>query len=210
MYSLSTVINPDVEIPRLREIMPATGRMNTRLVSRPKQTRVVITEFPKPWKQTHPISINFDLWGQLSRPQRDLMLLRQVSWLNSVKILKPDLYQGLTAAGLIGVLFELVQFDVIGVLTAGGLSTIAGAQIWRASRGPRPEMEADETAIRVAQRRGYSETEAAQHLLSAIEAIPRIEGRGSLTFTELIRAQNLRAIAGLSLTEVPGSVRRRD
>ena len=138
------------------------------------------------------------------------MLLRQVSWLTSVKIFKPDLYQGLTAAGLIGVLFELVQFDAIGVLTAGGLTAIAGSQIWRTSRGPRPELEADEAAIRVAQRRGYSETDAAQHLLSAIEAIPRLEGRNSLTFIELIRCQNLRAISGLSATGAPGSIRNQE
>lgn len=204
------MINPDVEISRLRELMPASGRMNTRLVSRPKQTYMILTKFPKPWKQTHPISINFDLWGQLSLPQRDLILLRQISWLTSVKLIKPDLYQGLIVAGLVGALFELVQFDAIGVLTAGGLTAIAGSQIWRTSRGPRAEIEADEMAVRVAQRRGYNEPDAAQHLLSAIESMPQIEGRSSLTFTELIRAQNLRAIAGLSLTETPGSIRNQN
>ena len=204
------MINPDVEISRLRELMPASGRMNTRLLNRPKQTQVILAKFPKPWKQTHPISINFDLWSHLSLPQRDLMFLRQVSWLTSVKLLKPDLYQGLTAAGVIGFMFELVQFDAIGVLTAGGLTAIAGSQIWRTSRGARPEIEADEAALRVAQRRGYTEKDAAQHLISAIEAIPMIEERSSLNFTELIRCQNLRTIAGLSTAGVPGSIRSQE
>ena len=67
---------------------------------------------------------------------------------------------------------------------------------------------ADEAAIRVAQRRGYSQTEAAQHLLSAIEAVAQIEGRPSLNFTELIRCQNLRAIAGLSPVGIPEKIKK--
>jgi hypothetical protein len=62
---------------------------------------------------------------------------------------------------------------------------------------------ADEAAIRIAQRRGYTESDAAHHLLSALDAIAEIEGRPSLNFTELLRCQNLRAIAGLSTVAVP-------
>jgi hypothetical protein len=83
------------------------------------------------------------------------------------------------------------------------LTAIATTQIWRGSRSSETQLNADEAAIRVAQRRGYSQTEAAQHLLSAIEAVAQIEGRPSLNFTELIRCQNLRAIAGLSPVGIP-------
>ena len=62
-------------------------------------------------------------------------------------------------------------------------------------------------AIKIAQRRGYNETEAAEHLLGAIEAVARLEGRSGLNFTDLIRCQNLRAIAGLSSVGVPQRIK---
>jgi GAF domain-containing protein len=76
------------------------------------------------------------------------------------------------------------------------------------SQSQKSELNADKTAISIAQRRNYSETEeAAQHLLTAIETVPRIEGRSGLDFSELIRCQNLRAImiAGFSPIAMPGN-----
>jgi hypothetical protein len=169
---------------------------------------VIDSPFPLPWNQERPIFINFDLWRRLSKPQRDLLLLRTVSWLTGVKWFKPDVYQGVVVAGLLGAMVELVQGDAVGVVVAGGLTGIALTRIWRTSRSSQSELNADEAAIRVAQRRGYTETEAAQHLLSAIEAVAQIEGRPSLNFTELIRCQNLRAIAGLSPVGVPDTLKQ--
>ncbi len=63
-------------------------------------------------------------------------------------------------------------------------------------------------AIRVAQRRGYSEVEAARALLQAIERVAEIENRTSLDFLELIRSQNLRAIAKLSPVVIPDNIRQ--
>ncbi len=51
--------------------------------------------FPLPWSQERQIYINFDLWRRLTKPQRDLLLLYQVSCLTGVKWLEPDIYQGL-------------------------------------------------------------------------------------------------------------------
>lgn len=93
----------------------------------------------------------------------------------------------------------------MGVAVAGGLSAIAAFRIWRTNKSQESELNADAAAIRIAQRRGYPEAEAAQHLLSAIEAVAKIEGRSGLDFTELIRCQNLRAIAGLSPVGMPES-----
>jgi hypothetical protein len=50
--------------------------------------------------------------------------------------------------------------------------------------------------------------EASENLLSAIEAVAKLEGRPSLNFTELLRSQNLRAIAGLSPLSVPNTIKR--
>jgi Protein of unknown function (DUF3318) len=201
------MINPEPEIRRLLDVMPASGRMSTKIASKPEQPQVIVTQLPLPWNRTRLIEINFDLWSRLPRPQRDLLLLRSISWLSGIQWFKPDLYQALVAGGAIGTIVELVQADAIGIITAGGLTVLAGTQIWRSNRQTQRELEADEAAIRVAQRRGYSEIDAARHLLSAIEAAARIENH-PLDFTELLRCQNLRAIAGISPVGVPEPLRR--
>jgi hypothetical protein len=201
-------MNPEPEIRRLRDLMPASGRMLTKIISKPQQTAVIETPFPMPWLRDRPIYINFDLWRRLPRPQRDMLILSIVSWLITIKWFKPDLYQGVVIAGLLGGMVELVQGDAVGVVVATGLSAIAGSQIWRSTRSCQTHLDADTDAIKVALRRGYTETEAAQHLLAAIESVAEIEGRLSLNFTELIRSQNLRAIAGISPVGVPESVRQ--
>lgn len=199
-------MNPDPEIRRLLDVMPASGRMKTTLVSKPGP-RVIECRSPRPWVQTQPVWINFDLWSRLPKPQRDLVILRTVSWLSASNWFKPDLYQGLTLAGVLGAVVEAFQADVVGIVVAGGLSAIAGVQVWRTSRSLQQELAADEAAVRIAQRRGYTEAEAAQHLLSAIGAIAKLEGQPSLGFNELIRCQNLRALAGLSRTSVPETLK---
>jgi hypothetical protein len=201
-------MEPAAEIQRLLDVMPASGRMMTKIVSKPQQAVIIDCPFPMPWVRERPIFINFDLWRQLPKPQRDLLLLRTASWLTGIRWFKPDLYQGVLLSGLLGAVVELAQGDAVGVTVAAGLSAFAGVQILRANRSSQTELEADEAAIRVALRRGYSESEAAGHLLAAIESVARIEGRTSLNFTELIRSQNLRAIAGISPVGVPNSIKR--
>ncbi len=201
-------MEPAAEIQRLLDVMPASGRMITKILSKPQQAVIIDSPFPMPWVRERPIFIKFDLWRQLHKPQRDLLLLRTVSWLTGIRWFKPDLYQGVVLSGLLGAVVELAQGDAVGVTVAAGLSAFAGVQILRANRSSQTELEADEAAIRVALRRGYSESEAAGHLLAAIESVARIEGRTSLNFTELIRSQNLRAIAGISPVGVPNSMKR--
>ncbi|MBD2665531.1 hypothetical protein B6N60_05256 [Richelia sinica FACHB-800] len=196
-------MEPSVEIRRLLDVMPASGRMMTKIVSKPEQNKVIDAAFPLPLSQDRPIYINFDLWRRLTKPQRDLLLLQMVSWVTGVKWLQVDIYQGVVLAGLLGGVVEAVQSDVVGIAIAGGLSAIASWQIWRRNKSNDAALNADTVAIRVAQRRGYSESEAAQHLLTAIETVAKIEGRSTLDFSELIRCQNLRAIAGLSPVGIP-------
>ena len=202
-------MNLDSEISRLLDIMPASGRMFCKIVSKPQQSKVIDAPFPVPWSwENRPIHINFDRWRQLSRGERDLILLRTVLTLTQIRWFKPDLYQGITLAGLIGVTAEVVQADILGIVVAGGLTAIAARQIWRSNRSVERELNADELAIKIAESRGYSEVEAATHLLSSIDAIAQLEGRKQLDFTDLIRSQNLKAKAKLSPIEVPASVRQ--
>ncbi|MBD2440679.1 DUF3318 domain-containing protein [Nostoc sp. FACHB-110] len=196
-------MEPSLEIRRLLDVMPASGRMTTKIVSKPEQAKVIDAAFPLPWNQDRPIYINFDLWSRLSKPQRDLLLLQKVSALTGVRWFKPDIYQGVVLLGLLAGLVESSQSDVVGVAVAAGLSAIAFWRIWRKNQSPESELNADVAAIKIAQRRGYAETEAAQNLLSAIETVAKIEGHSGLNFTELIRCQNLKAIALLSPVGIP-------
>jgi hypothetical protein len=175
-------------------LMPASGRMYCKIVST-DQPKVIAAKLPRPGQETRPIWINFDLWQQLTEPQRDLLLLSTVSWLLLIRWVKPDLYQGLVAAGVVGTLFELFQGNAAGIITLGGLTSLAAAQIWRKNRSFDLETAADEKAIQIAQRRGYSATTAAQSLIEAIEAVAKIEGRSNLSLNETLRCQNIRAFA---------------
>lgn len=201
-------MEPTAEIQRLLDLMPASGRMMTKIISKPQQPKVIDIPFPLPWNRERGIFINFDLWRQLTKPQRDLILLRSVSWVIAIRWFKPDLYQGLAAAGGLATCLELLQADAIGASVASLLTALAIRQLWRGYRSSQAEIAADEAALRVALRRGYSETEAARHLLTAIEAIAQIERRGNLNFIELIRIQNLKALAGLSPVGVPDSIKQ--
>lgn len=197
-------MNIEQEIRRLLDLMPASGRMFAKIVSKPQQSQVIDVPFPLPWKtNSRYLYINFDLWQRLSQPQRDLLLLRSVNSLIGIKWFKPDIYQGITLAGLVGLTAEIVQTDIVGIVVAGSLTAIASSRIWHQNRSLEKELEADEKAIKISLRRGYTEVDAAKHLLEAIEMIAKIERRRGLNFVELIRSQNLRAIANLSSVGIP-------
>lgn len=186
------------EIDRLLELMPASGRMYCKVISSPQQSQVMRLRLPLPNQETRPIWINFNLWHQLNQPQRDLLLLYGVSWLTSIQWFKPELYQGLTLAGAALTGLELLQSNAAGIITFASLTAVAFSQIWRQNRGSELEIAADEKAIQVAQRRGYPQSQAAQGLAEAIEAVAQIEGR-SLTFTEMLRRQRIQA----AITQIP-------
>lgn len=195
-------MTPEAEIPRLLDLMPASARMYCKLVSRPQQSQVLRYQPALPWGDRR-IEINFRLWQHLDTPERDLLLLRAVAWFDTTGLLKPGLCQGLTAAGLVGTALELMQADAVGILVAGALTTFAGLQVWQNTRGIPVEVAADREALKLAQRRGYSEQEAAKALLAGISQVAELERRPVLNVTELIRCQNLRQLAGESEIKVP-------
>jgi len=198
----------DQEINYLLDIMPASGRMYLKVVSKPQQSKVIEAPFPLPWNlESRPIYINFDLWKKLSRQQRDLLFLQGVSSLLQIQWFKPDVYQGVTLVGLAGITMQIMQGDAVGVVVAGSLTALAANQIWRKNRLMSRQLEADEKAILVALRRGYNQVEAATHLLEAIEVVAELENRPGLDFSELIRSQNLKAMANLSSVGVPPPMR---
>ncbi len=202
-------MNPEPsETSRLFDLMPASGRMMTKIVGKPQQSKIIETTLPWPWKNALVIYLNFDLWMDLPKAQRDLLMLRTVSWFSEIKWFKPSLNQGIFTVGLVGAISQISEADVVGILVAGGLSVIGLTRMWQSNHSTETELAADEMAIRVSTRRGYEVTEAANHLLQGIENVAKIEGRNHLSFTELIRYQNLKAIAGLSPVGVPETVRK--
>jgi len=202
------VVNPNAEISRLRELMPATARMKTKLMLNDRQINVIKAEFPRPWQQAHTVSINLDRWHQLAVAERDLLFLRTVCWVTLANVLKPNWYQALAGAGLAGGVVELLQGDAVGVVAATGVAALAGWQIWRGVSGPQTDIAADDKAVQVALRRGYDQADAATALIRAIEAVPPLEGRRVLTVNELVRCQNLRVLTGRSEFSVPESYPR--
>ena len=200
-------MNPEPEIRRLLDLMPASGRMMSKLVNQPGQRVVVDCPLPLPWVRDRPININFELWGLLPRPQRDLLMLRTVSWLGTIRWFQPNVNLGLVTIAALGLGVEVMQRDGMGIAVAGALGAIAVSRIWQSHHRSQLELEADEMAIKTAIRRGYSDTESAQHLLAAIAAVAQLEAR-SLSFIELVRCQNLRAIGGLSAVGTPSGIRQ--
>ncbi len=199
-------MNINEEISRLRDLLPASWRMTTSIKSKPEQPEAISSSQILPWKKGVQIGINFRLWRQLAEAERDLLVLHNVSWRLQTKWLQTGAYQGVAAMSLVGGIVEAVQGDVTGIAIAILLGTIGINQIVRGNKSSQVQVQADNEAIEIAQKRGYGEAEAARALLEAIPASARLMGRNTPEFTELIRCQNLRAIAGLSKTPIPDSV----
>ncbi|TYQ24877.1 DUF3318 domain-containing protein [Pseudanabaena sp. UWO310] len=196
-------MNINEEIARLRDLLPASWRMTTSIKSTSEQIEPIASLPILPWQKGAQILINFRLWRQLPEPQRDLLLLYEVSWRQQTRWLQTGAYQGVAAMSLAGGIVEAIQGDITGIAIAILLGTIGINQILRKNKSSQIQIESDREALEVAQRRGYREAEAARALLDGIPAAAKLAGRNTPEFTELIRCQNLRAIAGLSKTTIP-------
>ena len=199
-------MNINEEISRLRDLLPASWRMTTSIKSKPEQLEAISSSQILPWTKGVQIGINFRLWRQLAEAERDLLVLHNISWRLQTKWLQTGAYQGVAAMSIVGGIVEAVQGDVTGIAIAILLGTVGINQIVRGNKSSQVQLQADNEAIEIAQKRGYGEAEAARALLEAIPAAARLMGRNTPEFTELIRCQNLRAIAGLSKTPIPDSV----
>jgi len=201
------MMNVATEFQRLRDLMPASGRMQTKLVGKSDRNVTIDAPFPYPWNRQRKIYINPTYWQELPQPERDLLALRTVCWVMGVRWFQIDVYRGAALAGIVASVAEMIQADPLGIVATGGLTALALQQIWKQNQSSAQEISADEAAIHVAQRRGYEAEAAAQALLQAIEHSAELEGRTSLGFTELLRCQNLRTIAKLSNIPMPDSFR---
>jgi len=197
------MLDPSAEINRLKDLLPASWRMHTTIKSSLEQGQVIASTIPQPWQKTIKVMLNFSLWDKLSRVERDLLLLREVSLRQQTSWFQVGPYQAITVLAGVGVLIQLNQTDFSGAVIALLLGVVSGIQIWRKSHSERVQLQADLEAIKAAERRGYTEIAATQALLEAIAHCAQLEGRKKPTFMELLRSQQLRAILGESA--VPSS-----
>jgi hypothetical protein len=200
---MDSVTHPSSEINRLLDLLPASWRMHTIVTQRPDQPQVLTSTPILPWQQDTQVRINFRLWSSLTVNQRDLLFLGEVAWRQQSRWLRWGTYQlvGLFALG--GFLWETIEGDIGGIAVAVLLTAIAIKQIDREHKGTKVQIESDSEAIRIAQRRGYTDVVAARSLLEGIQAAARLEGRQVPEFRELVRCQNLRVMAGISQVTVP-------
>jgi hypothetical protein len=130
--------------------------------------------------------------------RQDLLLLSAVGHLLQFKWLQPNWYQGMAVAGLVGGWVEFTQGDAIGMVVSSGLALVGLRQLWQRSNESELALEADQKALQIAMRRDYTEVKAAEELYWAIVQVAEIESKRGLSFTELLRCQNLKAIAGIA------------
>jgi len=177
--------------------------MNTVIKSSLEQGQVISSTMPQPWQKTIKVMLNFSLWDKLSRVERDLLLLREVSFRQQTSWFRIGPYQAITGFAGVGAVLQLNQTDLAGAAIALMLGLISGWQVWRQSQSEQVQLQADLEAIKAAERRGYTEITATQALLEAIAHCAQLEGRTTPTFTELLRSQQLRAILGEAAVPSP-------
>jgi hypothetical protein len=197
------MLDPTAEINRLKDLLPASWRMNTVVKNSLEQGRVIASTVSQPWQSTVKVWLNFSLWERLSLVERDLLFLREVSLRQQTSWWQVGPYQGMTLLAWIGGVWQLQQGDFSGTAIALMLGVVSGLQIWRQSQSVQVQVQADLEAIKVAEKRGYTETAASRALLQAIAHCVQLEGRTTPSFVELIRLQQLRTILGESPVPMP-------
>ena len=196
-------MNPSDEIARLRDLLPAAWRMQTTVKIKNEQLAVISSRLQFTVAGAVQIYLNSRLWQELSPSQRDLIFLREVAWRQTTTWLKLGPFQGLALLGCTGLIIEAIDGDVMGIAIAILLTGVGAQQLLRRQRSAEIEVNADTEAIDIAQRRNYSEQDAAIALLEAIPAIAKLENRYKPSFTELLRCQNLRILTGQATVKMP-------
>jgi len=202
-------MTPAQEISRLADLLPASWRMATKIRNLPDQPQVIASTPILPWSPTSEVTINFKFWFQLSTTCQDLLLIREIAWRQQEKWFTVGTYQFVALGASLGMVAQLWQSDPVGVVASGGLLAIAARQLWQKNRSSETQLDADNETLKVAVKRGYTEIDAAKTLLEGIQFVAKLEGRNAPDFLELLRCQNLRAIAGLSNINIPSELRAR-
>ena len=174
-------MNINSEISRLLDVMPASGRMLTKIVSKSTQSEVIRIPFAFPWNRSKRlIYINFDLWYQLTEAQRDLLILRVGFHLQDVYSFKLNLNQFILSLGVLELFIKVLQRDTLGISIFGILIIIFTKQFWYGNQNIQKELDFDKDTIKASLKRGYRKDDAAKHLLEGIKKIAKLESHPKL------------------------------
>ncbi len=149
------------------------------------------------------IQIDLARWDQLALDQRNLLFWHEVARVQNNTIPKDGWEMAALAIGLGGAVGELWVQDALLLLLALGLCGVSGFRLWQKNNGQRTlkqAVEADEQAIALATRFGYSLPNAYKSLGSALKTLidqtprkrlrSRYEARLQALKQSAIRAKN--------------------
>ncbi|BAQ63992.1 DUF3318 domain-containing protein [Geminocystis sp. NIES-3709] len=120
------------------------------------------------------IQIDLAKWENLAIDQRNLMFWHEVARIQNDSIPREGWEMAALAIGLGGAVGELWVQDGLLLLLALGLCSISGYRLWQKNNGDKnlkEAIEADEKAIIIATRFGYSMKNAYQSLGSAFKTL---------------------------------------
>jgi Protein of unknown function (DUF3318) len=120
------------------------------------------------------IQIDLTKWENLAIDQRNLLFWHEVARIQNDTIPKEGWEMAALAIGLGGAVGELWVQDVLLLILALGLCGVSGYRLWQKNNGERTSkeaVEADEKAIALATRFGYSLPNAYKSLGSALKTL---------------------------------------
>lgn len=120
------------------------------------------------------IQIDLTKWENLAIDQRNLLFWHEVARIQNDTIPREGWEMAALAIGLGGAVGELWVQDGLLLILAVGLCGISGYRLWQKNNGERTfkeSIEADEKAISLATRFGYSLPNAYKSLGSALKAL---------------------------------------
>ncbi|MDX2272440.1 MAG: DUF3318 domain-containing protein [Cyanobacteriota bacterium] len=189
MYTIS-------EFDRLLQFLPIEIRPEVQIeIGTPDQSRIVQSLWRFPWQKYSRFAIDLSRWQRLGVDQQKLYFLREA--VMATELALGDnwsallLYPALIGAGSMGILVELQMGDNLGMGLAAGLAASAVFLLRKAEKGQKPQVSADEFAIRYASQNGYSSEQAASILLSALQQVAMLENRTKDDYDTIMRRRNL-------------------
>ena len=190
------------EFDRLIQFLPIEIRPEVQIeIGTPDQSRVVQALWRFPWQKYSRFAIDMNRWQRLTADQQKLFFMREA--VMATELALGDnwsallLYPALIGAGTMGVIVELQMGDNLGIGLATGLAATAVFLLRKAEKGQKPQIAADEFAVRYAAQNGYRAEQAASTLLSAIQQIAVLEDRVSEKedYDTTMRRRNLEFLA---------------
>lgn len=172
-YTTSSARAEMNELRRLKTLLPPELQ-SWVMIEASKEVNPPLIRTEELGKDEIEIQIDLTKWENLAIDQRNLMFWHEVARVQSDTIPREGWEMAALAIGLGGAVGELWVQDGLLLLLALGLCSISGYRLWQKNNGEknlRDAIEADEKAIIIATRFGYSMKNAYQSLGSAFKTL---------------------------------------